>query len=186
MELKQKIVLKHKGDSTALPVRQVHISLRWQAAVDLDLMAFYRTHDGQEGAVFSDHFPGGTLGALDTFPYIALSGDDGLSETHGEHEEGLMISRVDQFECIYICALNYTDAIRRQPSCFASYDGHVWVFIEPQAEIAIPLNATTPGTIAILASIRQEGGEYRLYNETRVVDLPAFVREIPGGRLITQ
>ena len=73
MELKQKGT---KADIGAF--KQINVSLVWNAAVDLDLMAFYRTRDGRTGGIYSDNYQGGSLGALDAFPYIQLSGDAGV------------------------------------------------------------------------------------------------------------
>jgi hypothetical protein len=45
------------------------VSLKWTAAVDLDLMAFYKTKDGRTARVFSDNYPGGDLGSLKQFSF---------------------------------------------------------------------------------------------------------------------
>ena len=38
------------------------VTLQWTAAVDLDLMAFYKTKDGRVGGIYSDNYAGGSLG----------------------------------------------------------------------------------------------------------------------------
>jgi TRAP-type C4-dicarboxylate transport system permease large subunit len=37
-------------------------------------MAFYKAKDGRVGGVYSDNYAGGSLGNLNAFPYIQLSG----------------------------------------------------------------------------------------------------------------
>jgi len=49
---KHKIVLENNGDNAYLSVKQLIITLKWTADVDLDLMAFYETKDGKKGGVF--------------------------------------------------------------------------------------------------------------------------------------
>jgi len=46
-------------------------------------MAFYKTKDGRTGGVYSDNYAGGSLGDLNGFPYIELSGDEGVGAAGG-------------------------------------------------------------------------------------------------------
>ena len=83
VEIKRKVTLQNKGDEAYVSVKQLMVTLRWTADVDLDLMAFYRAKNEQVGAVFSDNYPGGTLGSLNSFPFI-----EGTQDTGGVGETG--------------------------------------------------------------------------------------------------
>ena len=103
--------LKQKGTSAQLGAfKQLKVSLVWTSAVDLDLMAFYKTRDGRTGGVYSDNYNGGTLGELNSFPFMQLSGDEGVGATGGDNREELRITKLDDIEELFICALNFTDA----------------------------------------------------------------------------
>lgn len=187
MDIKRKVILQTKGEIAALPVRQLRVALRWTAPVDLDLMAFYRAKDGREGGVFSDNFPDGTLGSLNQFPYIALSGDAGVGAQEGDNEEVLHIAKLDEMAEVFICALNYTDAINHAPSAFSTYDGRVWVSTDNDQAFEIPLNATEKGVVAVIAKINNADGHGPiLINENTIMTLPKFVSAIPGAKAIVQ
>ena len=73
--------LKQKGESAAIGAfNQLKVSLIWTSAVDLDLMAFYKTKDGRTEGVYSDNYSGGNMGTLNSFPFMQLSGDDAARE----------------------------------------------------------------------------------------------------------
>ena len=82
--------LKQKGASANLGAfKQLKVSLIWTSAVDLDLMAFYKTKDGRTGGVYSDNYAGGSLGDLNAFPFLQLSGDEGVGATGGANQDGI-------------------------------------------------------------------------------------------------
>jgi len=122
MELKQK---GSKADIGAF--KQIKVSLIWTSPVDLDLMAFYKTKDGKVGGIYSDNYEGGTLGNLNQFPFIQLSGDEGVGAAGGQNREEMRIVKLDDFEELYICALNFTDASSGADKVFANYDARVEV-----------------------------------------------------------
>ena len=91
--------LKQKGTSAQLGAfNQLKVSLVWTSAVDLDLMAFYKTRDGRIGGVYSDNYNGGTLGELNAFPFMELSGDEGVGAKGGDNREELRITKLDDIE----------------------------------------------------------------------------------------
>jgi tellurite resistance protein TerA len=87
MELKQK-----GSDAKIGAFKQLKVSLIWTSAVDLDLMAFYKTKDRHTGGVYSDNYAGGSLGDLNQFPFIQLSGDEGVGAVGGENQEDVRIN----------------------------------------------------------------------------------------------
>lgn len=176
MELKQKGT---KADIGAF--KKMDISLIWRAAVDLDLMAFYRTRDGRTGGVYSDNYEGGTLGALDAFPYIRLSGDAGVGGIGGNNREVMSIARIDDFEEIYICALNFTDAVVGESHLFADYDARIEVTTDRGETHSIPLDSTQPGSVAVICRFASGFIAGELVNDSRVMNLESFRAEIPGA-----
>jgi len=183
--LKEKVTLHAPGEETAIAVKQLQVILHWRAPVDLDLMAFYRAKDGRVGGVFSDNYPGGNRGSLAQFPFIQLSADAGVDGQGGDHEEVLVIGRLDELVEVYICALNYTDAVANRNSAFADYDGGVMVGDDSGRSVAVPLNATESGQVAIIARIdHNAAGDALLRNENRILSLEEFFQALPGADLL--
>ncbi|OQW93312.1 MAG: stress response protein [Beggiatoa sp. IS2] len=183
MELKTKVALKQKGEEAYLPVRQLLVKLKWHAAVDLDLMAFYKTKDGRVGGVYSENYAGGSLGDLNQFPFICLSGDAGVGSTAGENEESLRITKIDDMEIIYICTINFSDASQGKYASFNQYDGHVEITDDKGESFGIPLNATERGSVAVIAKIDNAGFMgAKLVNENRIITLENFLNDIPGAK----
>jgi tellurite resistance protein TerA len=184
-ELNAKITLKSKGEEAYVAVKQLMVTLKWTADVDLDLMAFYRAKDGRTGAVISDNYPGGSLGSLNAFPYILLSGDAGIEAAGGDNVEELRIAELDDLEAVYICAVNYTDASKSINSKFADYDGGVIVTDDKGESIGVPLDSAEEGHVAVIARLDNSGmmGP-KLVNENKIMDLRTFVNTVPGASAI--
>jgi tellurite resistance protein TerA len=181
VELKAKKTLD-KGEGAYIPVKQLMVTLRWTMNIDLDLMAFYKAKDGRTGGVFSDNYPGGTLGELNSFPYIQLSGDEGVGGKGGDNEEILRIARLDDMNEVYICTINYDDAIKKVSSSFSNYDGGVIVLDDKGESVAVPLNSTEKGHVAIIAKIDNSSFiGARLINENKIIDLETFLKDVPGA-----
>jgi len=183
--LKRKVTLKSKGEEAYVSVKQLMVSLKWTAPVDLDLMAFYKAKDGQEGGVFSDNYPGGTLGNLNTFPFIELSGDEGVGGTGGDNEEVLRITKMDDLAELYIVTINYDDAVESKSSTFSDYDGAVIVMNDQGEAVEVPLNSTDKGHVAIICKIDNTSPMgAKLININDIIDLGTFASTIPGAKLV--
>ncbi|GBC59867.1 stress response protein [Desulfonema ishimotonii] len=176
MELKQKGA---KADIGAF--NQIKVSLIWTAAVDLDLMAFYKTKDGQVGGIWSENYASGDLGNLDRFPFVRLSGDAGVGGTGGDNREEMQIARLDDFEDLYICALNFTDASASQNTVFANYDARVQVATDRGEVHTVPLDSTRPGPVAVICKFASGFIASELVNDSEVMDLETFQAKIPGA-----
>ncbi len=184
-ELKAKVTLKTKGEEAYVAIKQLLVTLKWTTAVDLDLMAFYKVKDGRVGGIFSDNYAGGSMGNLNSFPFIQLSEDAGVGAEGGDNEETLRITKLDDLAEVYICAINFTDASRKCNSTFSNYDGHIHVVDDKGASVAIPLNSSEPGTVAIIAKIDNNNFiGAKLVNENRVIDMATFQEIIPGANLL--
>ncbi len=184
-ELKAKRILKAKGEEAYVSLKQLMTSLKWTAAVDLDLMAFYKAKDGRVGGIFSDNYAGGSMGSLNSFPFIQLSGDAGVGATGGENEETLRITKLDDLAELYICTINFTDAVQNRDRAFSSYDAYVVVVDDKGESVAVPLDSTEPGTVAAIAKIDNTGFMgAKMINENRVMDMATFQKTIPGANTL--
>ncbi len=176
MELKQK---GEKADIGAF--KQLKVSLVWTSAVDLDLMAFYRTKDGRTGGIYSDNYAGGTLGDLDAFPFVELSGDEGVGAGGGAKREEMRVAKLDDFAELFICALNFTDASSGQNRTFADYDARVEVMTDKGESHTVALDSNDPGAVAMIGKFEAGFISTSLINESEVMGLEDFRAKIPGA-----
>ena len=189
--LATKYVLGEK-ESVNLPVEDLKVTLGWNAPVDLDLMFFYRKTDGTQGGVFSNYFANGSLGSTDIFPFISLSGDEGVDEGEGVKTEEGFIKRIDpSIAEIHIFAVNWTDAKGGNSSAsFANYDGMIEIEdASGNHDYGIPLSSTEPGFFAHLATIDSSGKLTRIDNVMGIGPeffgtAPAYEDGIPGAHLL--
>lgn len=184
-QLKRKITLGGKGEEAYVSVKQLMVTLRWSANVDLDLMAFYKAKDGKVGGVFSDNYPGGSMGSLNVFPFIELSGDAGVGGKGGDNEEVLRITKLDDVAELYIVTINYDDAVEKKAASFSQYDGAVTVMNDRGEAIEVPLNSKDKGHVAVICKIDNTSMiGAKLININDVMDLDLFLQKIPGASLI--
>ncbi|MCP4352126.1 MAG: stress response protein [Desulfobacterales bacterium] len=176
MELKQKGA---KADIGAF--KQIKVSLIWTSAVDLDLMAFYKTKDGRTGGVYSDNYAGGSLGELNQFPFIQLSGDEGVGAGSGDKQEEMRIVRLDDFEELYVCALNFTDASSGENKVFANYDARVEVMTDRGEHHTVALDSAQSGSVAVICKFEAGMISNSLVNDSEVMNLEDFRNKIPGA-----
>jgi uncharacterized protein involved in tellurium resistance len=176
MELKQK---GSKADIGAF--KRLDVSLIWTAPVDLDLMAFYRTKDGGVGGVYSENYSGGSLGSMAEFPFVQLSGDAGVGGRGGQNQEDLSIAKLDDFEALYICALNFTDASSGANKAFADYDARVRVTTDKGEAHTVALDSSQPGSVAVICKLAGGFIANELINDSEVMGLEAFRSQIPGA-----
>lgn len=156
LTLKPKITLKAK-ESVAIDggMKQMIVKLQWNNPVDLDLIACIEKKDGSQTAVFSDQISKNvaSLGDLNSFPFIQLSGDD-MGTSSAAKEETLIVNKIaPEVSKIHIIALNYTDASTGKSNTFSNYDGKVSVTDDKGNNFEVPLQATEPGIAAHICSI---------------------------------
>jgi uncharacterized protein involved in tellurium resistance len=191
MQLKSKVVLKDKGQSAVLPAsfNEMLVSLKWTKDVDLDLMAFYTTKDGQDGAVYTTNL-GGSHGDLNAHPFMKLSGDAGVGAQGGDNQEDLTISKLDTMKKIFIAALNYTAQSKNTPEAFGDYDGGIQVKTDGQSDedsFGLLLDSMEKGTVALIATIDNTGvAGPKLVKENRVMSLQDLVAAVPQAVCLTK
>jgi uncharacterized protein involved in tellurium resistance len=171
--------------TSARSVQQLLFRLRWQAAVDLDLMAFYRTHSGRTGSIYSDHYAGGYLGQLTDFPYIALNHDAGLTAQQGDHEEVLRITRMEDMAEIVVCAVNFSYTVAQHSNTPKRYNGGVEIMDDTGLTMTIPLDAAETGAAMLIARVLQTldtGPQLQL--ENRMMTLTELY-QLPGAEQLS-
>ncbi len=174
--------LKQKGANALIgSFKQLQVSLIWTAPVDLDLMAFYKTKDGRTGGIYSSNYAGGSMGSLNQFPYIELSGDAGLGGSAGDNREELRIARIDHFEELYIVALNFTDASSGENNVFADYDANVSVITDTGEAHSVALDSAQYGSVAILCKFKKDFMGASLVNASEVLSFKEFQAKVPGA-----
>ncbi len=174
--------LKQKGASANLGAfKQLKVSLIWTSAVDLDLMAFYKTKDGRTGGVYSDNYAGGSMGDLNAFPWMQLSGDAGVDATGGDNQEDMLLAKLDDFEELYICALNFTDASAGNNNTFGQYDARVEVVTDRGEKHSINLDSSQQGSVAVLAKFSAGFLGAQLLNDSKVMSFAEFKSTVPGA-----
>jgi len=174
--------LKQKGEKADIgSFNQLKVSLIWTSAVDLDLMAFYKTKDGRTGGVYSDNYSGGSLGGLNQFPFIQLSGDEGVGAVGGDNREDLRIVKLDDFEELSIIALNFTDASSNSNNVFADYDARVEVVTDKGEKHTVRLDSRQSGSIALICKFTSGFIANSLENNSEVMGFDKFKTYIPGA-----
>ncbi|OCA88743.1 TerD family protein [Pseudobacillus wudalianchiensis] len=147
-----KITLEKPGDFISLKkadkINHIAVKLQWTKGVDLDMHAFYKTKDGQNGHIFF-----GNKGKTDKSPFIALDKDAGVGNTSGNNEENLVIKTLKDVESVIIATNIFRFLPFRKGDNFAKYDGKVIVKTNTGDEIDVPLTSNEPGRWCIISKI---------------------------------
>lgn len=187
VKLKKKITLRKKNDSVAFTFSgKLKVKLFWTSDTDLDLCLFFKKKDGGMGGVFSNEYRGkkSDLGSLDAFPYMLHMGDNKEPSPGGEESEQINIAKLDDIETAYICIVNYGAAIEGEDVTYADEGGRVEVQSDSGDYLEVLADSKDEGHVYCVCSISNNGGEFALKNESRVLDLSAAFDEIPGFSLI--
>jgi uncharacterized protein involved in tellurium resistance len=197
--LKPKVTLKRKGDSADVATfTKLIVQLSWVLeqnadntglGPDFDLMAFYKTKDGRQGGICAEGYNQNKadMGYIDKFPFMELDKDDKAdddSKPGDEASEILKIAKLDDFEEVYICVINYDDAVENIPAVFGKYKGYVTVKSDTGDHFEVPLDSQESGHVAVICRINNTGARAKLINENMVLSLGKFARDIPGSSLI--
>lgn len=179
--------LKGKNESTSMKLKpketgggheEVVATLKWTAAVDLDL----HVHYSLKGAVLQPAKKGllgigrspakmsgegiisfRNFGSLTSAPFIKLDKDSGVGDAGGDNEENVHFTDLSKIGHALIVANIYG----KLSSNFAKYDGKVIVKCGDQV-VEVPLIESTPGSYCIVAHIDNTGSELVLRNINKV------------------
>ena len=163
------IVLANQGDSAVIPHSGLNLSeyvagkpklravLEWNAAVDLDIHAFYRLRSGgKDGHVFF-----GSKGKKNKKPYIYLDKDMGVGNVGGDNREIITIGALGEVECILIATNIFrVFGFLAKEENFARYDGFVSIITSLNEEIEVPLTSNVAGRWCVVALIDNSCADY--------------------------
>ncbi len=141
--------LQQKGSSAALGgIKQFMVSLKWTTAADFDLAAAYQKKDGTNGMVYF-----GELGDLNTFPYMQLSGDEGVGDTGGDNEETMRVMKIDDMNFIWILCWDYGAVTDGKPARFDGSDVSVSLTDDSGTSHKVTLDTGDLGNVCVVATI---------------------------------
>lgn len=198
VQLKRKVTLKRKEAVGITKFKKMVITLNWtlqknedgELGPDFDLMAFYKTKDGKTGGICADGYNQNKddMGALDKFPYMELDQDakpEDDSKEGDEEQEEMKIAKLDDFDTVYVCVINFDDAIKMKTEVFGKYDGYVTVTTDSGDNFDVPMDEKEKkGHVALICSIDNKTGSPRLINENKIMSLGEFAESIPGAELV--
>jgi uncharacterized protein involved in tellurium resistance len=146
------------GESVKLnasaPLKNIKVTLRWTAPVDLDLHAFYRTKGGEEASVYH--------GFRESHG-IVLDHDAGIGDKGGQNEENLTIDSLAGFQDILFATKIFTKG-----GCYADYNGKVIVKTNNGDEIVVPLTSRERADWCVIAKLSNSHNGPELINLNKV------------------
>ncbi len=127
---------------------QLMVSMKWTTAADFDLAAAYEGKDGKQGLVYF-----GELGDLNAFPYMQLSGDEGVGDTGGDNEETMRITKLDDMKYVWILCWDYGKVQEGAAARFKESDVSLSVMDDKGSGHDVKLDTGDMGNVALLATI---------------------------------
>jgi tellurite resistance protein TerA len=143
MELKQKGTSANVGG-----FKQLMVTMKWTTAADFDLGAVYETKEDKKGIVYF-----GDMGDLNNFPYMQLSGDEGVGDTGGDNEEVMRITKLDEMKYVWIMCWDYGKVQDGAPARFKDSDISLSVMDDKGTTHNVTLDTGDMGNVALLATI---------------------------------
>ena len=143
MELKQK-----GSEANVGGFKQLMVSMKWTTAADFDLAAAYENKNGKHCMVYF-----GELGDLNAFPFMQLSGDEGVDDTGGENEETMRIAKLDDMNQVWILCWDYGMVKEGAPARFNESDIKLSIIDDSGTSYDVSLDTGDTGNVALLATI---------------------------------
>jgi len=145
--------LSQKGASAALGgIKQFMVSLKWTTAADFDLAAAYQRKDGTNGMVYF-----GELGDLNSFPFMQLSGDEGVGDKGGDNEETMRVMKIDDMNFIWILCWDYGAVQDGKSARFKGSDVLVSLTDDTGTNHNVSLDTGDMGNVCLVATIDNTG-----------------------------
>ncbi len=164
--------LAQKGSEAYIPLKQLLVKMKWTTAADFDLAALYKTKDGKEGIVYF-----GDLGNMNAFPYMMLSGDEGVNDTGGDNEEEMRITQLDEMEKVWIFCWDYGQVQKGAAARFADSDIKLSVMDDQGNSFDVKPDTGTTGNVICIAMIDNTSPiGAKLVNESKVGTLKGLQR----------
>ncbi|MDM8525473.1 hypothetical protein QUF80_19060 [Desulfococcaceae bacterium HSG8] len=141
--------LKQKGEEANVGgFNQLMVSMKWTTAADFDLAAAYESKEGKHGLVYF-----GELGDLNAFPYMQLSGDEGVGDTGGDNEETMRITKLDDMKYVWILCWDYGKVKDGAAARFKDSDVMLTIMDDKGTGHDVTLDTGDMGNVALLATI---------------------------------
>ena len=141
--------LKQKGQEAQLGgIKRFMVTLKWTTAADFDLAAAYEAKDGRTGLVYF-----GEMGNLNEFPFMQLSGDEGVGDTGGDNKEEMRVMKIDDMKYLWILCWDYGAVQEGKPARFAGSDVEVSVMDDSGTSHAVTLDTGDTGNVCVVATI---------------------------------
>ncbi|QTA84876.1 hypothetical protein [Desulfonema magnum] len=143
MELKQKGAEANVGG-----FKQLMVTMKWTTAADFDLGAVYEDKSDKKGIVYF-----GEMGNLNNFPYMQLSGDEGVGDTGGDNEEVMRVTKLDDMKYVWILCWDYGKVQDGSPARFKESDVSLSVMDDKGRTHNVILDTGDMGNVALIATI---------------------------------
>lgn len=141
--------LKQKGDEANVGgFKQLMVTMKWTTAADFDLAAAYETKEGKTGLVYF-----GEMGDLNAFPFMQLSGDEGVGDKGGDNEEIMRITKMDDMKYIWLMCWDYGKVKDGAAARFKDSDVIISVMDDTGTGHDVTLDTGDMGNIALVATI---------------------------------
>ncbi len=140
--------LKQKGSEAFIPLKQLMVTMKWTTAADFDLAAAYETKEGKTGLVYF-----GDLGDMNAFPYMQLSGDEGVGDQGGDNEETMRITRLDDMKYVWLVCWDYGMVQNGQSARFADSDVNMTIVDDSGKSVQVSLDTGDMGNVVCVATI---------------------------------
>ncbi|MCP4112036.1 MAG: hypothetical protein GY749_42005 [Desulfobacteraceae bacterium] len=141
--------LKQKGEEANVGgFKQLMVTMKWSTAADFDLAAAYETKEGKQGLVYF-----GEMGDLNAFPFMQLSGDEGVGDKGGDNEETMRITKLDDMKYIWLMCWDYGKVKDGASGRFNDSDVMMSLMDDTGTSHDVTLDTGDMGNIALIATI---------------------------------
>jgi tellurite resistance protein TerA len=141
--------LKQKGEQANVGgFKQLMIAMKWTTAADFDLAAAYEGKDGKIGLVYF-----GELGDLNKFPFMQLSGDEGVGDKGGQNEETMRIAKLDDLKNVWLICWDYGKVKDGSAARFKDSDVNLSIIDDKGTTYNVKLDTGDMGNVAVIATI---------------------------------
>ncbi|HAO20948.1 MAG: hypothetical protein BWK80_43505 [Desulfobacteraceae bacterium IS3] len=141
--------LKQKGEEANVGgFKQLMIAMKWTTAADFDLAAAYEGKDGKIGLVYF-----GELGDLNKFPFMQLSGDEGVGDKGGQNEETMRLAKLDELKNVWLICWDYGKVKDGSAARFKDSDVNLSIIDDKGTTYSVKLDTGDMGNVAVIATI---------------------------------
>lgn len=147
--MEPKVLLTEKGQESNLPsIKQLLASLTWTSAIDFDLAALYEGKNGTKGMIYYNE-----KGDLNAFPFMQLSGDEGVGDSGGDNEETLRIVDLSEMKTVHLVAWDYKKVTSGEAARFGQSDASISIMDDKGEKHQCKLASDAEANVAIIATI---------------------------------